>query len=699
VSAQDLFDPTPTTKRNPWGLILTTTPVAAAVTSTLTAKFTWQVGTNWPELSKHIEYFTTGVRVAIGKATYTDVETWDTYWQWIEAHGLQADLYLHLGGAATAGIAAAAILFAALYTPGGQDALRHVRGPQLFEGKRAIRKAKWKSRMERFRDPMGAGTNIHPEIILPMRREPQNLLFLGMPGSGKTQTINPIVKQIRERGDRCLIYDEKKEFTASFYTRENTLLIAPWDRRSVKWDIAADARTVSDAELFAARTIPVSDKDPVWGQGARLIIAGAIVGYQQELGRKWGWEHLDEFLAMPEIEMMQSLQKHYPKAAKFVAENSKTTQGLLLNLIASLSWISFAAQAWPRAWEGGISIRKWTRNDKTKYRTIILQNDPEFPSLAEPLINAIIALTTTTLLKMENSSKRRLWLILDEFGNLPTNQSILKWMSLARSKGGRVLAGLQDLAMITDKYGKQILDAMASMFGCFVALRVSGVGDTADYMSHSLGEREVERLQSTTAADGTISTSWQHQVLPVVRASDLTGLPSASPAAGARGYVSIAGWNAVLSLRWPIVPYPTIADECVPAAWTLAADEMMADGKDAGEAHEIEVKVELESGNRRARRRPIKLEQTPNAPLVTKGTQSVAQAGEDEAPSELEGELSEVMLHAAGLDLIAELGEALEEANKVTDGAEPTEHKTQQAYTAEDKRKRRKRELEDETEQ
>ncbi|MEO5343800.1 MAG: type IV secretion system DNA-binding domain-containing protein [Gammaproteobacteria bacterium SHHR-1] len=558
----------PTDRTNPWVHIA----LIAGATFLLVAGFllvvtwSWFGDSYWSKFSffQHASLWREGLWGMLGN--HASGARFQQYISVIRQQGYEVDLVLHLGLPLMAGLGSGVAAAGLLYQPGGTDSLHQVSGPVLYRGKLGLKQAKALARAECSTDPIGPGISIYPGISLSKRRETENLLFLGMPGSGKSQLIQPIICQVIERGDRCLIYDEKKEYTEKFYSKQKALLIAPWDRRSAQWDIAADCRTEADAKLIAARTIPVSDKEPLWGQGARLILVGGILHCIRYQGRHWGWQELAEFLALPEAAMTQALQAAYPLAAKFVQEGSKTTQSLLMTVASSLSWVDDLAKAWPEAWSAKLkfSIRHWVRNEKTRYRTLILQNDPDNQSLAESLINALISLATSSLLNLPDSQHRSVWLFLDELGNLPKNPSLLKWLSLARSKGGRMVIGIQDLAMIQEVYGKNILDAKASMIGTVIALRVAGTGDTASWVSKALGEREVERPQITSQSDGSTSNSWQHQVLPVVRAADLTGLPKASPANGIQGFLAVGGWNAVHCLTWPLKPLPRIAKAFVP---------------------------------------------------------------------------------------------------------------------------------------
>jgi len=456
-------------------------------------------------------------------------------------------------------------VFLSMWSKDGSDALRHIEGSKLFYGLSAILKAQQKSRLERKKDNSGKGIFIHKNIQISEKRLHQNMFFLGMPGSGKTTLINPIIKQAIERKNTCIIYDEKKEFTSLFYDADTTILIAPFDHRSAQWNIAADVKNLAQAKAISESMIDVNEKEPLWGQAARLILIGAMMHCINNYKDKWGWKELSDFISLDEASMSKALQQSYPAAAKLVVEGSKTTQSLLINLTTSLSWLDSLDVAWPSSYKthNSISINSFLKNT-SKRKILIIQNDTQYSTISDPIINVFITLLTNNLLAMNNSQKRKVWLFLDELGNLRKNPSILKWLSLARSKGGIMVAGTQSLSMLYEIFGKNITDSIGSMIGTLICLRVSGTGDTAQFISDSLGKRRVERPQNV----GTGKVSWQTEELPVVPVSAITGQPQASIKSGIHGFLSVVGWNDIYKLNWDLKIFPKIAEESIPADWT-----------------------------------------------------------------------------------------------------------------------------------
>ena len=550
----------PSVRRQDWQGIWLMVSLTYILTLPLLIYFSWEWISNWGAFNEHWPYLWKSLRDIV---FYHDSNTWQNYWQQIISFDKTIDFYLHVFLPVIASSILAYFVGRAFYVPGGRDRLRHLSGPYLYWYKAAIQHAKRQLKKEKKQHPK-LGLYLHPQITIPRIRESGNLFVAGAQGTGKSVFIIPLVAQIIERGERAFIYDEKREYTGLFYQNDSTILLAPWDKRGEPWQISKDARNAAQAQLIAEHLITDSN-DPIWSNGARIIFAG-MIEILNHSGKPWGWEELAKVLSMDEVELNQKLTQYYPRAARFIAENSKTTQSFFSQLIASLGWIYTLAEAWPNAHKVGFSIHDWLNMDKKSHSIIIVQADKRFKDIGAPLASTLISLITSQVLGQPNSQSRELWLFLDELANLPKNDSLMEWMSLGRSKGCRIVAGTQSIAQIQQIYTERGADALLNMFTLFASMRLGAGGETATYTAKAFGERHVERPTSSAGPQGNPVTNWHHETQALVTPSDLVQLPQASHR-GVEGYLLIPGWQAVYRLRWPISEITTKAIEHCPAAW------------------------------------------------------------------------------------------------------------------------------------
>lgn len=550
----------PSVRRQEWGLIAGMAGTAFLISIGLLFYFTWHLGSDWGHFSEHWPILWDAIKDLILSHSLAG---WMYYWQQVVEYGWEHDFIAHAGLPTLAAFLVAYAAGRLCYYPGGRDRLRHISGPRLYWHRIAIQQAKQRLRVERREHPQ-PGLKLHPDIAIPRIRESGNIFVGGAQGTGKTVFITPLIQQVIERGERAFLYDEKREFTGLFFNPKTCILIAPWDERSQAWNISADASNATRAQLIAERLIPDSD-DPLWSNGARMILAG-MIEILNHTKRRWGWSELADTLSLDEVTLSDLLTQHYPRASRFIAENSKTTQSFFAQLLGSLGWIYTLADAWPCAYQNGFSMTQWVQQPNTDKPVILVQADKRVKDIGAPLANALIALMTSNILAQTNTTKRELWLFLDELANLPRNDSLMEWMSLGRSKGCRLVAGTQSISQVQQIYTEHGADSLLNMFTLFASMRVGAAGETATYTAKAFGEREVERPTSSAGPQGAPITNWHHETQALVTPSDLVQLPQAGRR-GAEGYLLIPGWQAVYRLRWPVPKLPAQAPEHCPAAW------------------------------------------------------------------------------------------------------------------------------------
>lgn len=440
--------------------------------------------------------------------------------------------------------------------------LNHVSGPKFYLGKKAIKHARTMHKKDlRLSHITSSGVNVHPKIKITLAREQNNFLMLGTTGSGKSTVFKPLVKQAIERGDNAVIYDEKGEYTESFYCKDTSILIAPWDDRGVKWNISHDIKSKQDAELFAQCLIPSSTSvDPLWDQGARIILVSMLMKLINEQSLSWGWGDLYQQLTFTPEVARSIFVEHHPLASSLLEPNSKTTQSFYVHIMSKLSWIEDLAKSWPKDLKKEFSLNQWVKTDTTKH-IVIIQADSQYQSLGEPLCNAIISFMTKYYLSGSYSTRRRTWLFIDEFANLPRNPSISKWLELARANGARSVLCTQSISQLYGIYGRDETNTILNLLSNVISLRMGAAGQDAEETANIFGQYEAEipnyefRRRIGTRVNR-----------PLVRASDLIHL-SQPTQKGVEGYMQIPGWESVYKLRWPLFKDIKSAPKKIPAKW------------------------------------------------------------------------------------------------------------------------------------
>lgn len=468
--------------------------------------------------------------------------------------------------------------------PYEQPGVRHLSGPRLYRDADARRHAA--RQLKQATKQSGAGIALHPDVVVTHAIESGNLFAYGAQGSGKSTVIKPLMAAVLARGDRALIYDHKREYTELFYTSDQVVLMAPWDRRSAVWDIAADADTPERAALIAEALI-AQTPDPLWSNSAQLVLAGILMTLHAQHGTQWGWPALADALSWPLPVLHGHLLQHAPQAAAMVAPESKASLSIQVTLATNVAWFATLARAWPTTGKRGFSVRRWVAG-RYRPRAVIVQADPRYNSIGAPLCAALTTLVSQQVLALPDSNTRRFWLFLDELGNLPALPALLRWMSTGRSKGCRTVAGTQAISQLRERYGEAGCETLLAMFRNVVCMALGSSGNSAKQAAESAGMRLIERRTSTTQAEGKANVSWQREREALVQPEDIVQLQA--NASGVEGFLIVGGWQSAYRLRWPHVTRSPIAHSSVGAQWVqqvAAAPDASAQPPAAKEARGV----------------------------------------------------------------------------------------------------------------
>ena len=365
------------------------------------------------------------------------------------------------------------------------------------------------------------------------QQESRHILLLGGSGSGKTSILWPVINQAVARGDRCLIFSFKGDFQQK--AEFPFSLLAPWDSRSVRWQLGKDIRTRLHAESLAKTLIPTPDKDPIWAQGAQGLLTAIISEVQSKYGEAWGFFRLAQAcsIALSDYDsLVQTVMSESPLARSFLmGKDSKTTASYLAQMASNLSdavnlgVADFSNKGKP--W----CVRDWLAGNTPN--AAILGYMPESEELSRAFCSSVIEQTVKQILAFSDvePDQRRIWLFLDEVPQAGKILSITSALEAARSKGCRVVLGMQGVAQLEEHgYSKNTLRIWAGQCGIKIIANLSDPDDQK-WGANLLGERELERYQSNISVanggqgggqqSGGFQRQKEHVLLPASFGTDL----------------------------------------------------------------------------------------------------------------------------------------------------------------------------------
>ena len=452
----------------------------------------------------------------------------------------------------------------------GSDGLTHLRGSTRSRGEAAVKalNAALAKRVKRRPDH-----EIAPGVPYPSDMWTRHVLVVGGVGSGKSTAIKPLLAKIEASGEQMLLFDPKSEFTMGFAKPK---ILAPWDARSLSWDLAKDMRNSLDMRRFAASMIKES-QDPMWSNASRQLLVGLMIYLKRTRGADWGWRELSDLIALPQDSLLSIMKRFHPEAIRAVEKASVTTAGILINLASFCSSIFDLAEAWGEVPKNKrISFVEWTQG-RSPFKQVILQGHGAYGELTKAYVEAVIGVVSAMVnsVEMVDDPNRKIWFIADEFaqmGKVP----VRPLFEVGRSRGVRCVVACQDFAQLQEVYGEPMVKALVGMCGTLLVGQVMQ-GETAESLCKAFGSREVERANYSSSfgsggggpgAGKSTTLSFNRDEVPLYKPSELTSRLGLNREGTAVTLLLFTGGHAY-ELDWPLFEIKRAREPHVPAAWTL----------------------------------------------------------------------------------------------------------------------------------
>lgn len=453
-----------------------------------------------------------------------------------------------------------------------------IAGRHLYEGKDALKRLQKISKEEI--SISDNGVHIHPLLEISRSRATRGIFFWGSIGSGKTQAMIGMILDAIRGGHKTLIHDIKGDYTSSLDVP--FALLAPWDARTMAWDIAKDILDPQAAFEFAAQTIKPTT-DPIWSDGSRQVLCGVIMDLQKENPGNWTWRDLHTRTLSSQDKLIEIVRKQVPEIDLVLKTESKTTDGILMNFVTALRVIGNLAKAWGDVKpENRFSITEWLHSENPRFKTVILQNSGEYPMMAEGYLKAFMSMLSGRINtpKFGDSQTRKVFLFLDE---LPQMGEIKLDPILAcgRSKGTFAVISAQDKSQIEHIFGNHIAKAWCSIIGTQVVLRTNS-SDTAEYLSKTVvGYATIEK---SIMQDGKVQICppVQQLVLEPTDISDYLGVNKN----GVTG--ALIGFGDAFIVQWPFTKIKKLREASIPGKWMETVQENDEDQQQKAEIGKTE---------------------------------------------------------------------------------------------------------------
>jgi type IV secretory pathway TraG/TraD family ATPase VirD4 len=329
-----------------------------------------------------------------------------------------------------------------------------------------------------------AGVAVHPED------ETKHFKLIGTTGTGKSTAIRELISGALNRGDRAIFADPDGGYRPKFYdASRGDVILNPFDRDSVKWDLFAEITNPYDVEQIANALIPTGEEGPgrEWRGYARTFVT-AIMRRCKQAGTQDLAELWRLLTAAPSQELLP-IVIGTPAQPFLEPSNAKMFSNIRSVTGSALSALEYI----PAQHATAFSVREWVRSGRG---VLFVPYQAAQIAALRGLIAAWMRIAIFEAMSRPEGDQR-LWFVVDELDALGNIDGLKDALARLRKFGGRCVLGFQSIAQVSSTYGAGEAHTIVENCANSLILRCSASegGGTSRFASQLIGDREIVRAE------------------------------------------------------------------------------------------------------------------------------------------------------------------------------------------------------------
>ncbi|EJL6386641.1 type IV secretion system DNA-binding domain-containing protein [Vibrio parahaemolyticus] len=401
------------------------------------------------------------------------------------------------------------------------------------------------------------------DFPIPTGFSKKHTLISGTTGAGKSTALTHLLKAIRARGDRAVVYDKKGEFVEMFYRDGVDHILNPADSRSHQWTPWEEMESPFDADWISETLLPNSNSnsgsEKFFTSAARAVVSAALQNLYLD-----GPKSLLSLLratAWNDLELLKELVAGTPAATYFNEDNERTLESIRSTIVDGVRPLRLLKEENKK---GFFSIRDWIAEgdepnaDDSWLFLPVRESEIE---IQKPLISTWIQAAAKGLMARGVNNERTLWIVVDELPSLKKIPALSMLMAEGRGFGAAVVLGIQEINQLEEEFGKNASKTILGLCSTQFHFRLNNA-DTAEWVCKVLGEAEREEVDedlnysADDIRDG-VRVSSKRQNRKIVLPSEIMDLPDLSC------FAKIWGVESKARIDIPFLRLPKIADDFI----------------------------------------------------------------------------------------------------------------------------------------
>ncbi|WP_231104546.1 type IV secretion system DNA-binding domain-containing protein, partial [Acidithiobacillus ferrooxidans] len=361
--------------------------------------------------------------------------------------------------------------------------------------------------------------------------EQQHFLLCGAPGTGKSVELKKILRTVRGRKQRAVVYDVSGELVSLYYRPGIDHILCPLDMRNELWNPWLDAESFEYAALAKSliQDTKGGSSDPFWVDSARATLEALLMEAPDLDGL------VNVGLSAPISDLMQVVEMAGFGGMIGPSKTFQSTRSVLATYLRSLAMLDNVT----RDDTDAFSIRRWLEEDDGSW--LFFSVPSRGRDALRPLVSMWLDTVVRHVMSLPPDPARRIWLSLDELPSLNAVPSLAPALAEGRKFGLTGILGVQAFGQLQEKYGEKLAAALWGLPKTRLYLRISDAG-TAEHVSKEIGDQQIRRetvsnSDSSSAQGASSSTSTGEQIVieRAVLPSQIAALPDLT------GYLKLGG--------------------------------------------------------------------------------------------------------------------------------------------------------------
>ena len=305
----------------------------------------------------------------------------------------------------------------------------------------------------------------------------KHLCFIGGIGTGKTNAIFHVIKQLRQSmgaDDIMILFDSKGDFHEKFYRPGDVVISNDSSMAGVadSWNIFAEIDTSNEARLKEsiyeiAETLFYEkihgSKEPFFANAAKDLLAAVLLHFNRIDHQPRNNAGLKAYLDGSPIDLLREMLGCYDDLRAmetYIAAGSNQANGVFAELqqLSRKTFLSNFATA------GSLSMRQLVKEKMGQM--VFVEYDIGIANMLTPIYRLLFDMAIKESLS-RGRSKGNVWFVIDEFRLLPHLQYIENAVNFGRGLGVKFIIGVQNVSQIDEAYSglaASILSGFSSNF-------------------------------------------------------------------------------------------------------------------------------------------------------------------------------------------------------------------------------------------